>query len=242
MSYQIRTYCAGKAHEEVVRKILKYGIPLGTEDNEATLELPEPSCIHISTPLAEPMISPFSIYSRAYMDEYTRKFIDGYDVGQGFEYNYHDCLWKWGSRTVAKRVWSSLPIIDQVHEVAALLARSPNTRRAQLITWEPPVDLGAGDPPCLQLIQFLLRQGRLNMKVVFRSNDMLMAAGCNMYALIRFQELMAAELGVEVGWYEHTSNSAHIYHRRDLEPDLQGFIDGMQLEREIPDLMQKLEG
>ena len=100
-----------------------------------------------------------------------------------------------------------------VHEVAALLARSPNTRRAQLITWEPPVDLGAGDPPCLQLIQFLLRQGRLNMKVVFRSNDMLMAAGCNMYSLIRFQELMAAELGVEVGWYEHTSNSAHIYHR-----------------------------
>ena len=44
MSYQIRTYCAGKAHEEVVRKILKYGIPLGTEDNEATLELPGPSC------------------------------------------------------------------------------------------------------------------------------------------------------------------------------------------------------
>lgn len=239
MSYQIRTFCAGKAHEEVVRKILKYGIPLGTEDNEATLELPEPSCIHISTPLAEPMISPFSVYSEAYMEEYTRKFIDGYDAGQGFEYNYHDCLHAWGSRTLAKTPGAVLPIVDQVCSVIALLKRSPTTRRAQVITWEPPVDLGSREPPCLQLIQFLLRQGRLNMKVVFRSNDMLMAAGCNMYALIRFQERVAANLGVEVGWYEHTSNSAHIYYKRD-HPDLWSFIDGMRLEQEIPDLMSKL--
>lgn len=240
MSYQIRTYSAGTAHDEVVRKILKYGVPLGTEDNEATLELPEPACIHISTPLAEPRISPFSRYSRAYMEEYTGKFLFGYDANQGFAYTYYGCLRQWGTRTLKASSGSLLPIVDQVARVRALLARSPNTRRAQMITWEPYVDLGAGDPPCLQLIQFLLRQGRLNMKVVFRSNDMLMAAGCNMYALIRFQEQMAADLGVEVGWYEHTSNSAHIYHKRD-QPDLQRFITGLRLDREIPDLMTKLE-
>jgi len=50
------------------------------------------------------------------------------------------------------------------------------------VTWNPYVDEQLDDCPCLQLVQCLVREGRLSMKVVFRSNDMLSAAGANMFA------------------------------------------------------------
>jgi thymidylate synthase len=53
------------------------------------------------------------------------------------------------------------------------------------------------------------------MKIVFRSNDMLSAAGSNMYALARLQEFIAGEIGVSVGTYTHISLVPHVYYKRD---------------------------
>jgi Thymidylate synthase len=54
------------------------------------------------------------------------------------------------------------------------------------------------------------------MKVVFRSNDMLSAAGANMYALARLQQHIAEAVGVAVGAYTHISLVPHIYYMRDV--------------------------
>ncbi|MDE2521550.1 MAG: thymidylate synthase, partial [Methanocorpusculum sp.] len=67
----------------------------------------------------------------------------------------------------------------------------------------------------LQLVQCVVREGRLDMKVVFRSNDMLSAAGANMFALARLQEFVAKEVGVATGAYTHVALVPHIYFRRD---------------------------
>ena len=64
------------------------------------------------------------------------------------------------------------------------------------MTWNPYVDEQLDDCPCLQLVQCLVRDGRLSMKVVFRSNDMLTAAGANMFALVHLQKYIADNLGL----------------------------------------------
>lgn len=66
---------------------------------------------------------------------------------------------------------------------------------------------------CLQHIQFLIRDGKLDMKVLFRSNDACKATFMNMFALICLQERMAKKLGVKVGYYTHRANSYHCYEK-----------------------------
>ena len=63
------------------------------------------------------------------------------------------------------------------------------------------------DCPCLQLVECVIREGKLHMKVVFRSNDMLTAAGANMFALATLQEYIAGESGLPCGSYTHISLS-----------------------------------
>jgi thymidylate synthase len=53
------------------------------------------------------------------------------------------------------------------------------------------------------------------MKIVFRSNDMLSAAGSNMFALAKLQEHIADKIGVGVGTYTHISLVPHVYYKRD---------------------------
>jgi thymidylate synthase len=71
-------------------------------------------------------------------------------------------------------------------------------------------------------VQCLVRDGRLSMKVVFRSNDMLTAAGANMYALVHLQKYIADYLGLPCGPYTHISLVPHIYYKRDVN-DIEPF-------------------
>ena len=100
--------------------------------------------------------------------------------------------------------------------------RLPSSRRAIAITWNPVIDEQLDDCPCLQLVQCTLRDGRLAMKVIFRSNDMLTAAGANMYALVQLQKSIADRLGVPCGTYTHISLVPHIYYLRDMH-DIEPF-------------------
>ena len=60
----------------------------------------------------------------------------------------------------------------------------------------------------------------------------------NAFALIRLQERIAAELGVEVGTYTHRSNSMHCY-EKDFDL-IAGYIKGVQ-ERPVEDLTYNYE-
>jgi len=90
------------------------------------------------------------------------------------------------------------------------------------ITWNPYIDEQLDDCPCLQLVQCLVRNGHLSMKVVFRSNDMLTAAGANMFALVHLQKYIAEQLGLPLGYYTHISLVPHIYYKRDVN-DIEPF-------------------
>ena len=60
-------------------------------------------------------------------------------------------------------------------------------------------------------MQFLLRNGRLHLITTMRANDMYRGIVSDVFAFTFLQELMAAELGVEIGSYHHQVGSSHLY-------------------------------
>jgi thymidylate synthase len=231
--FNVRAYCLGKAHEEVIKTILRYGRFLETEDGEKTLELPEPFNIHVRDPFTDYMVSPYNMFGANAMQKYVDDLIQGSE--SDFVYTYHDRLFDYprssenGGRIVGDGTGEGL---DQVAYVIRKLKEEPNSRRAMGITWFPLKDMESDNPPCLQRLQCFIRDGLLNMHVEFRSNDMLSALGANIFALAHLQNHIAEALDAECGWYSHTSVSAHLYYDRD-QVELKKYIRGLGLEGAI---------
>jgi thymidylate synthase len=212
----IRAPSIGHAHELVIKMILEKGWTLRTEDAEVTIEFEE-IALQVDTPLAEPMVSPHSRFQQKFVEQYAKDLLHGSHAS--FEYDYHGRLFDWGERLAA----DGQPVhIDQIAYIAAKLKSSPNTRRAIAITWNPVIDEKLDDCPCLQLVQCTVRDSKLHMRVIFRSNDMLTAAGANMYALVQLQKSIADQLGLPCGTYTHISLVPHIYYIRDMH-DIEPF-------------------
>lgn len=152
----------------------------------------------ISDPLREPMISKCFIGGWRELEQYRLEMLDGildFEVERGnWTYTYH------------------IRMKDQLNWVLNELKRNPESRRA-VIDIRTTDDMGSDDPACLQHIQFLIRDGKLDMKVLFRSNDACKATFMNMFALICLQERMAKKLGVKVGYYTQRANSYHCYEK-----------------------------
>lgn len=104
---------------------------------------------------------------------------------------------------------------SQWEQNKAELSRDPYSRRALLMIGGPLDEWGADpvDVPCVVSAQFLLRDGKLNMVVTMRSNDIIWGLGYDVFLFTMFQERMALELNVKPGWYFHTTASLHLYKR-----------------------------
>lgn len=234
--FNVRAFCLGKAHEEVIKTIVHHGTFLVTEDGEKTLELPEPFNIHVGTPFEDYMVSPYNMFGERAMGQYVHDLLNGSE--SDFVYTYHDRLFDYPRRDDigSMRGDGRGDGIDQVAYIIEKLRSDPTSRRAEGITWFPEYDAVSKNPPCLQRIQCMTRDGVLNMHVEFRSNDMLSALGANMYALAHLQKHIADTLSLSVGWYSHTSVSAHLYYERDHE-ELMKYVNGLGL----ADLIKKLD-
>jgi thymidylate synthase len=212
----IRAPGIGRAHELVVKMILEKGWVLQTEDAETTIEFEE-IAMQVDTPLAGPMVSPHSRFQQKFVEQYAHDLLNGSHAS--FEYDYHGRLFDWGERLAV----NGQPVhVNQIDYIVEKLKASPVSRRAIAITWNPVIDEQLDDCPCLQLVQCVLRGGKLDMRVVFRSNDMLTAAGANMYALVQLQKSIGDKLGVPCGTYTHISLVPHIYYLRDIH-DIEPF-------------------
>lgn len=109
--------------------------------------------------------------------------------------------------------------VDQLLEVALLLARDPTTRRAMLGMWDPAQDLvnqGSKDLPCNTHVYFDASRGVLDMTVCCRSNDVVWGAyGANAVHMSFMQEWLALYLNIPVGTYYQMSNNYHVYTERE---------------------------
>ena len=104
--------------------------------------------------------------------------------------------------------------LDQVATVIDLLKVDRNTRQAIIQIWDP-TDLVSAtlDKACnTQLIFRVRADGRLDMTVYNRSNDMLWGAmGANMVQFSMLHEYVAAHTDIKIGTYHHITNALHIY-------------------------------
>lgn len=101
---------------------------------------------------------------------------------------------------------------NQWQHVVKLLKADPDSRQA-IIHLHTPNDQPTKDEVCTLTLQFMVRGGRLNMYTNMRSNDAVMGFTYDVFSFTSLQELMANELGVEVGAYYHNAASMHIYER-----------------------------
>jgi len=186
----------------------------------------------VENPLAEPRISRLIIGGAHELQQYEMEILDGildFMIGVDenvWEYTYHERY------------------AYQVPFIISELKRNPSSRRAIMNIRNFETDSANNDPACMQSIQYFIRDnistGRreLHCKILFRSNDLAEAFFYNAFALIRLQEKIAAELGVEVGTYAHRSNSMHCY-EKDFDL-IKGYIKGID-ERPVEDLTYNYE-
>ncbi|MBN1421816.1 MAG: hypothetical protein JXP34_23785 [Planctomycetes bacterium] len=182
----------------------------------------------VESPNAEPLIHMAFPGGLEDLEEYRQEVLDGIkdhwirDASnpddRKWEYTYHERLFAYRAPGLADPM-------DQVARAVETIARTPYTRRAEAITWQPWQDPGIEDPPCLQRIWFRITDGpdgvpRLNVDVDFRSRDAYDAAFMNAFAFIALAERVADEvaartgLPIRLGRYLDRSDSFHIYGRR----------------------------
>ena len=101
---------------------------------------------------------------------------------------------------------------NQWEHIKTLLQKDPNSRQA-IIHIKDADNRPTKDTPCTVYLQFLLRDGKLNLSVHMRSNDIWMGVPYDMFSFCFLQMLMAMELGVEIGEYTHYAGSLHMYQR-----------------------------
>lgn len=107
---------------------------------------------------------------------------------------------------------------DQLERAYLALKNNPDSRQVVLQIWDPRIDLpddegqpAAPDIPCNALSMLKVRNGKLEWTQVMRSNDLFRGVPYNFVQFTTLQEVMAGWLGLEVGSYDHVSDSLHVY-------------------------------
>ena len=212
MTFITTCHSVAASHETLISHIMKHGTNILTESGEMTKEVTDVR-MKITSPLNSARISPKCFMGIKGFTEYAKNLIYGYKDSVVFEYDYHERLRKWGSKKIS--LYDTDVSIDQIKYIINKLQSQKNSRRALAVTWIPCYDEEKDDVPCLQFIQCLVRNGKLDMYVVFRSEDILSAYGQNIYGLTEMQKYIADAIEVPVGDYHHYIISAHIYNIRD---------------------------
>ena len=188
--------------------------------NTTQKELSMTLCVR--EPLAEPRISKLFIGGFRELEQYRQEILDGildFEIDKGnWTYTYHSRM------------------AEQIPFIIRELKRNPESRRAviDIRDWKYASAPGNTNPACLQHVQFFVRENKLHMKVLFRSNDACEATFMNAYALICLQERMAKELGYEMGTYTHRANSYHCY-EKDFGM-LEGYIRRLNAAEDVEDI------
>jgi thymidylate synthase len=105
--------------------------------------------------------------------------------------------------------------IDQLKNVIELLRSDPSSRQAVISIFDPTEDFQKSkDIPCTNWLHFMIRDGKLNMTVVVRSNDIMWgASGINWFEWSVLQELVAFNTNTQVGEMNYFADSFHLYER-----------------------------
>jgi thymidylate synthase len=104
---------------------------------------------------------------------------------------------------------------DQLLGLIQLLKKDPSSRQGVVITWDPNTDGLVSRPkknvPCVPMWEANIVGGKLNMHIIFRSNDVMLGLPHDVAGFALLQHIIAQELGVGLGQLHYTISHAHIY-------------------------------
>jgi hypothetical protein len=194
-------------------------------------EFPEPVCTVIERPLERVLFDPLrdcnpfghffeSMWMLAGRDdvEFIAQFMprmrefsnDGTRLGGAYGMRWRGWFEMYGGAEEGEA--------DQLPKIARMLKANPNERRCVLGMWDPSADLdnpNAKDIPCNTHIYFKVREGKLDMTICNRSNDIVWGLyGANAVHMSYLLEWMAAMSGYPAGTMRTVSDSFHAYTER----------------------------
>jgi thymidylate synthase len=164
--------------------------------------------------------------------------VDG-KVKRNWSYEYANAEWQWylsGDRRVITlgSLYGKVPAIwkrmadeqgnvnsnygwqwqrnQQLDYVIGLLRTQPETRQAAISIYDAKEwESYTNDTPCTYAVQFTVLDGKLNMSVVMRSNDLWYGFCNDQYQFSSLQMLVAKETGYKMGTYYHFAHNLHLY-------------------------------
>ncbi len=100
---------------------------------------------------------------------------------------------------------------DQVGWVINEIKRNPDSRRLVISAWNPANAVVSKLPPCHYTFAFNVSNGKLNCHLTQRSGDIALGIPFNLAAYSLLTQIIAQEVGLELGFFAHTIIDAHIY-------------------------------
>lgn len=191
----IKAATVGYGVEEAMKALNAHGIAQRRENQDredVTTEIQ--LLLDIEDPVAEPAISRSIFSDLKGLASYDHEFLDGTADDKGWKYTYHQLYSQFYDKLIAE------------------LRRNIGTRRACIAMGQGDINFSE-DPPCMQLLMFNCVNGKLEMTVVFRSNDGVKAFPMNIHACAMLQEKVADEMELPVGPLHYIANNFHCYSR-----------------------------
>jgi thymidylate synthase len=116
------------------------------------------------------------------------------------------------------RLLASRPGLNQLTGVIERLKEDPHSRRAFVSIYQPEDAVRESkDIPCLLGLGYHIREGRLHASTFMRANNAYSLFPYNFFEFSLLGEIIAIELGVELGPLTHSAFSLHIY-EEEVEP------------------------
>jgi thymidylate synthase len=111
--------------------------------------------------------------------------------------------------------------VDQWHNVIQTLRADPDSKRAVIQIFAPEELLATDniDVACTVALQYAVRHGRLHAVSFMRANDAYRGTASDVFSFTFLQELLAHQLGLELGSYTHVVGSYHLYQSDDALAD-----------------------
>jgi len=195
MAILIKTPTIKSGWETLVKRVMQKGSEIKDERGSLTLELRN-TVVTMNRPL-ELEIPDGYFWSGEKLEIYAEQFLS--DDKQGFVYTY------------GNRLRKHFEGIDQIGEAIRRLKNCKESRRAISVTWDPTTDTKQEEVPCMILVDFKIRDGKLHTTGLWRSHDIYGAWFPNAVGLTHLSKYAAEEVGVGVGSLTIHSISAHIY-------------------------------
>lgn len=101
--------------------------------------------------------------------------------------------------------------VDQIQYVIDEIKRNSSSRRLVVSAWEPGNATTSKLPPCHYTYVFNVNNGKLNCHLTQRSGDIALGIPFNLAAYSILTQIIAQQVGLELGEFAHTIIDAHIY-------------------------------